>query len=86
MRNHFTCGNRKKKSNWGRKEKLYKNFIRNKSCTIQKLQRSQHQNMNHGRGPTAQAMAIMKNEAKNNYELTHLIQDLYKLRRATPKR
>ena len=42
--------------------------------------------MNHGRGPTAQAMAIMKNEAKNNYELTHLIQDLYKLRRATPKR
>ena len=38
------------------------------------------------RGPTAQAMAIMKNEAKNNYELTHLIQDLYKLRRATPKR
>ena len=38
------------------------------------------------RGPTAQAMTIMKNEAKNNYELTHLIQYLYKLRRATPKR
>ena len=32
------------------------------------------------RGPTAQAMANMKNEAKNNYEFTQLIQDLYKLR------
>ena len=32
------------------------------------------------RGPTAKAMANMKNEAKNNYEFTQLIQDLYKLR------
>ena len=32
------------------------------------------------RGPTAQAMANMKNEAKNNFEFTQLIQDLYKLR------
>ena len=32
------------------------------------------------RGTTAQAMANMKNEAKNNYEFTQLIQDLYKLR------
>ena len=32
------------------------------------------------RGPTALAMANMKNEAKNNFEFTQLIQDLYKLR------
>ena len=32
------------------------------------------------RGPTAQAMVNMKNDAKNNYEFTQLIQDLYKLR------
>ena len=32
------------------------------------------------RGPTAQAMANMKNKAKNDYKFTQLIQDLYKLR------
>ena len=32
------------------------------------------------RGPTAEAMANVKNEAKNNLEFTQLKQDLYKLR------
>ena len=31
------------------------------------------------RGPTAQAIADIKNEAKNNYEFTEVIQHLYKL-------
>ena len=32
------------------------------------------------REQTAKAMANMKNDAKNNYEFTELIEDLYKLR------
>ena len=32
------------------------------------------------RGPTAQEIVNMKNEAKNNFEFTQLIPDLYKLR------
>ena len=45
---------------------------------LTKMSPSKHESRK--RGPTPQALANMKNEAKNKYEFTPLIHNLYKLK------
>ena len=66
----------------GEERESFKNTLSETNHTPSKIYRDSLAKMlpskyeSRKRGPTAQAMANMKNDAKNNFEFTQLIQDL----------